>query len=148
VRARTLGWLLLALAAGCSDLRDFRGSWRGERIGTAPSLLVGNLGDGVAELSISALDRHGLHGHLTIAGISDSALDSMPGAEADVLAGMTFDGSPLRVYLGFAATQTGEDALAVVSLYSDSRVELRVLRGGPSPIYGIFALRRDDEPSL
>ena len=43
------------------------------------------------------------------------------------------------------ATDGGGDALVVVSLYPDDRVELRVLRGGPSPLYGIFALRHTDD---
>lgn len=117
-------------------------------MGSDASLLVGVLGGNVAELSIDELDRHGLSGHLRIAGqpggdgTFDAPLVSVPGAEADVLAGLTFDGAPLRVYLGFVEPAAGDSALAVVSLYDDSRVELRVLRGSPNPLYGIFALAR------
>lgn len=127
---------------GCSDLRDYRGTWRGERVGDDPVLLVGQLGNDVAELTIDSLDRHGLQGRLVIDGVVDSPIASLPGAEADVLAGMTFDGSPLRVYLGFADLLEGEDALAVISLHEDNRVDLRMLRGGASPLYAIFALGR------
>ncbi len=134
--------LAALLAGGCTDLRDFRGSWQGERVGEAPVLSVGALGDDVARLSISSLDRHGLHGHLIIDGAVDSAIDSLPGAEADVLAGITFDGAPLRVYLGFADLIEGEDAMAVISLYEDDRVDLRMLRGGAAPLYAIFTLGR------
>lgn len=142
-----------AALTGCADLREFRGTWRGERVGSDPSLLVGALGDNVAELVIESLDRHGLAAHLRIEGPAgrdgrfDVALASVPGAEADVLAGMTFDGAPLRTYLSFVepVEGTGGSALAVVSLYDDERVELRLLRGGASPLYGIFALRRGDE---
>lgn len=117
-------------------------------MGSDASLLVGVLGGNVAELSIDELDRHGLSGHLRIAGqpggdgTFDAPLVSVPGAEADVLAGLTFDGAPLRVYLGFVEPAAGDSALAVVSLYDDSRVELRILRGSPNPLYGIFALAR------
>ncbi len=128
--------------AGCSDLRDYRGTWRGERVGDDPVLLVGPLGNDVAELTIESLDRYGLQGRLVIDGVVDSAIASLPGAEADVLAGMTFDGSPLRVYLGFADLNEGDDALAVISLHEDDRVDLRMLRGGASPLYAIFALGR------
>lgn len=140
-----------AALVGCTDVREFRGAWRGERVGSDPSLLVGSLGDNVAELTIESLDRHGLIGHLRIDGAAgregqfDAPLASVPGAEADVLAGMTFDGAPLRTYLSFVepVEATGGSALAVVSLY-DERVELRLLRGGTMPLYGIFALRRDE----
>lgn len=133
---------LAALAAGCTDLRDFRGSWQGPRVGEAPVLRVGALGSEVAQLSISSLDRHGLHGRLIIDGAVDSALASLPGAEADVLAGMTFDGAPLRVYLSFAELAEGDAAMTVISLYEDDRVDLRMLRGGAAPLYAIFALER------
>lgn len=156
MRASRSGLALIWLAAafaGCADVRDFRGTWRGPRVGADPALLVGTLGDNVAELRIDELDRHGLAGHLRIAGavgegggagLFDAPLVSVPGAEADVLAGLTFDGAPLRVYLGFVEAASGGSALAVVSLYDDSRVELRLLRGAPASLYGIFALRRDD----
>lgn len=144
---------LAAALAGCADLREFRGTWRGDRVGSDPALLVGSLGDNVAELAIESLDRHGLVGHLRIAGAAgrdgqfDAPLASVPGAEADVLAGMTFDGAPLRTYLSFVdpVEPAGGSALAVVSLYDDERVELRVLRGGATPLYGIFALRRSGD---
>jgi hypothetical protein len=34
----------------------------------------------------------------------------------------------------------GGDALALIALYDDRRVEVRVLRGGTTPLYAIFAL--------
>lgn len=143
-----LGFCCLAAALGCGDLREFHGTWRGPRVGADPALLVGALGDGVVQLTIAKVDRNGLHGRVQIAGVVDSPIDSIPGAEADVLAGMTFDGSPLRVYLAFAEFRPTGSALVVISLYDDHRVELRLIRGSESPIYAIFALQRDQEPSL
>lgn len=128
--------------AGCNDLRDFRGSWQGSRVGDNPRVTVGAVGDGPAELTVTSLDRHGLHGRLLISGAVDAPIDSLPGAEADALAGMTFDGSPLRVYLGFADMAEGDDALTVISLHEDDRIDLRMLRGGATPLYAIFSLER------
>ncbi len=154
VAALAFAAALVALSAGCNDLRDFRGTWEGARISgdtfnAEEVLRVGSIG-GVpssaplpATLTISSLDRHGLRGALTI-GTVETSVQSLAGAEADVLAGMTFDGSPLRVYLGFVAISSddGGDATAIISLYEDDRVDLRLLRGGPSPLYAIYALER------
>lgn len=133
---------LLVLAA-CNDLRGFEGAWHGTRVGDAAVLTVGP-GSGCA-LDIGHSDRHGLVGEITITGLVDHApFTSVPGAEADVLSNMSFDGSPLRVYVGFLAiSDGGGDAFAFVALYDDRRVEVRVLRGGPQPLYGIYALAQD-----
>ncbi len=134
-----LATFLVALAA-CNDLRGFEGGWKGPRVGDAPVLTVGPGSD--AQLQIDRVDRHGLAGEITIAGLVDhTAFQSVPGAEADVLSDMTFGGSPLRVYLGFVAIPDGGgQALAMVALYDDRRVEVRVLRGGTQSLYGIYAL--------
>ena len=133
------------LLVGCSDLRDFRGSWHGPRVGEAAVVRVGIDDAATARLVIEDLDAHGLTGALTIGGVVTGApLASLPGAEADALAGMTFTGAPLRVYLAFVAIPDGGgDALALVALYDDRRIEVRVLRGGSHPLYAIFALTED-----
>jgi hypothetical protein len=143
-RAACLALLALVALASCNDLRDFRGSWAGPRVGDAPPLRVG-VGDGAtATLDIASLDLHGLAGTLSVTGlVTAAAFEPVPGAEADVLAGITYDGSPLRVYLGFVPVDDGAgDATAVVSLYDEDRVEVRLLRGGSAPVYAIFALTR------
>jgi hypothetical protein len=141
---RVVALLCAVVAIGCNDVRDFRGSWAGRRVGDAAPLRVGVADDAGATLSLDALDRTGLAGTLAIDGlVAGAPIASVPGAEADVLAGMSFDGSPLRVYLGFVAIDDGAgDALAVISLYDDDRVEVRLVRGAPAPIYAIFALER------
>ena len=49
--------------------------------------------------------------------------------------------SPLRVYLAFVPMTDGlGDALVVIGLYDNHRVDLRVMRQGTSPLYVIFAL--------
>jgi|RhiMetdeSRZDD1v2_1073273.scaffolds.fasta_scaffold1576761_1 hypothetical protein len=136
--------LVTAAVAACSDLRDYRGAWQGHRIGDSPALRVG-LPEAVdATLTISGIDHHGMRARLTVPGvIGDAGVESLAGAEADALSGMTFPGDPLRVYLSFVATTDGGgDVLAVIALYDDDRVELRVLRGGAQPVYGVFALDR------
>ena len=134
--------LLLLLVGACNDVREFEGTWIGPRVGDAAVLHVGVGMTATADLAIDGIDTHGIRGHLTISGLVDNAeYTSIEGAEADVLSGMTFDGSPARVYLAFfAVPDAGGEALAVIALYDDKRVEVRVLRGGAQPLYGIFSL--------
>ncbi len=138
MRCATL--VLVTLLAGCNDLRDFRGTWEGTRVGDAPVLRVG-AGDR-ASLTIDNIDAHGLAGRLAIEGLlPEQAFESLPGAEADAVANMTFAGAPLRIYLAFVPIPDGGgEALALIALYDDRRIEVRVLRGGSSPLYAIFAL--------
>jgi hypothetical protein len=133
--------LVLLTLLACDDLRGFEGTWRGPRVGAAPALQVG-VGDATATLAVDSVTAHGLAARLTIPGlVPETSITTMPGAEADVLAGLTFAGAPLRVYLAFAAVPDGGgEALVVVALYDDRRIEVRLLRGGTAPLYGIFAL--------
>lgn len=143
MRWATLAIFAIALAGtGCNDLREFRGEWRGPRVGDAPVVRVGVGPAAIATLTIDDLDTHGLHGELSISGVvTNATVDSLPGAEADALAGMTFTGAPLRVYLAFVAIPDGGgEALALIALFDDHRVEARILRGGGVPLYAIFAL--------
>jgi hypothetical protein len=134
--------VLAVIAAGCSDLRDYRGAWSGPRVGEAPVVRVGVGSSASAQLTIEDIDSHGLRGRLSIDGVVTGAIvESLPGAEADALADMTFAGAPLRVYLAFVAIPDGGgEALALIALYDDHRIEARVLRGGATPLYAIFAL--------
>jgi hypothetical protein len=149
---RTVRWTTLVvvatLVAGCSDLRDFRGEWDGDRVGTAEVVKVGAPQANRATLVIDDIDTHGLAGTLTIRGVvTDAPVATVPGAEADALAGITFSGAPLRVYLAFVAIPDGNgDALVVIALYDHRRVEVRVLRGGTSPLYAIYALTDEEVP--
>ena len=136
---------ILVLCAGCLDLRDFDGEWTGQRVGEAPAVRVGFAPSATADVTIHRIDSKGLDATLTTTdGVFDgAAIAPIPGAEADVLAGITFDGSPSRVYLAFVATSDGGGpATAVIAIYDDRRVELRVLRGGETPLYGIFLMRQ------
>jgi hypothetical protein len=138
VRWATL--VLLTLVA-CNDLRAFRGTWSGPRVGDV-ELLRHNVNSASASLSIDDISSHGLTARLTVEGLfREATITSLEGAEADVLAGITFSGAPLRVYLAFVPVPDGGgDALVVVALYEDRRVDVRLLRGGTAPLYGIFAM--------
>jgi hypothetical protein len=130
---------LLALVA-CNDIREFEGTWHGARVGDNPVLYTGLNPTSECDLEITGIDAHGLRGTLTIAGLIDAApIVSAEGAEADALSSMTFAGSPLRVYIAFADAPDGP-LTVLVALYDKRRVEVRVLRGGTKPVYGIFAL--------
>lgn len=149
MRRATVVLLLLAMVAACNDLRDFRGSWTGTRVGDAAPLRMGLDGVTTAALAIDDISVHGLAGRLAIAGLlPETSIASVEGAEADALSGLTFSGGPLRAYLAFADVPDGGGAaLVVVALYDDHRVEVRLLRGGPRPLYGIFALTEASEPT-
>jgi hypothetical protein len=134
-------FVAIAIAgAACNDLRDFRGTWEGPRVGDSPVLRVG-LGDN-AQLFVDRIDAHGIAGRLAVSGLMPpTEFASVPGVEADALANLTFAGAPLRVYLAFVPVPDGAgDGTLVIALYDDDRVEVRLLRGGPRPLYAIFAL--------
>ncbi len=111
-------------------------------MGDTPIVKVGVRDGAHAQLTIDDIDSHGLRARLTIDGlVSGGLVESLPGAEADALANMTFAGSPLRVYLAFVAIPDGGgEALVLIALYDDHRIEARVLRGGTTPLYAIFAM--------
>jgi hypothetical protein len=133
--------LVLLMLVACDDLRGFTGTWQGPRVGDAAVLRVG-VSDATATLQVDQITAHGLAARLAVSGLlPETPITSLAGAEADVLSGMTFAGAPLRVYLAFTPVPDGGgEALVVVALYDDRRIEVRLLRGGTAPLYGIFAL--------
>jgi len=139
--------ILVALAAGCTDSHDFLGRWRGVQVGDAAVLQVGVTHKAPASLDVDDIDTHGLRGRLSVDGLTEgAAVRSIPGAEADVLAGVTFDGAPLRVYFAFVPiADGGGDATAVIALF-EQRIDVRLLRGGTKPIYAIFSLADRSTP--
>lgn len=138
---------LLAVAmitlGACTDVREYDGRWSGPRVGDAPALQLGVAHDATATLTIAQVDRLGLTGTLDVTGLCvGAAVAPLAGAEADRLASLTFAGAPLRVYLANVVTiDGGGDALAMIALFDDRRVEVRLIRGGARPVYAIFDLR-------
>jgi len=137
----------LVALSGCQDLRDFAGTWSGPRVGGEH--VRRGFGTGAsATLEVDGIDLDGISARLSTNDdrFGRATIVAVPGAEADVLTSMTFDGSPLRVFLAFAETRDGGgDATAFISLYSDDRIELRLLRGGDDPLYGIFTLTQTSD---
>ena len=136
-----------ATLIGCVDVRDFEGTWTGTRVGDAEPLRIGFADEVGAVLIIEDADMRSLRAQLTLGNdlISGATIQQIPGTQADVLSEITFAGAPSQVYMAFAATtDSGGDAMVMVALYNDSRVEVRVLRGGARPLYGIFLLWRED----
>lgn len=138
---------LLGAVIGCTDIRDFEGRWSGPRVGDAPVLRVGFAETASATLVIDEVDLNRLRGSLTTSGdeFATSVIQELPSAEADSLSELTYEsGQPARIYVTLvAATDGGGDATAFVSLHREDRVELRLVRGGSSPLYGVFFLERD-----
>ena len=135
--------LTLSLAAGCEDLRQFSGQWSG-RISPDPNHQHGF--DPMARLDadVGSVSRYGIDLTLTLPGATDpSRFELIRYAAQDVLADLRLPGDPLRTYLGFIRA-TGQDALlAVVSLYAEGRIEVRLIRGAQAT-YGVFLLERPD----
>ena len=138
--------MLIVLAGACNDVHGFEGTWTGPRVGTAASLDINVAPNATATLTIDQLDLHSISGELSIQGlVTNAPFSSIAGAEADVLSGITFAGAPSRVFLAFVPIPDGHgEALAVIALYDDKRVELRVLRGGNQALYGIFSLSQGE----
>ena len=147
-RYALLAAVVLSLT-GCDDLRGFEGQWSGVRAGSAQPLLVGLSAQTTARLVIDEATGDSFRARLTIGEdvVREAAIQPIPGAEADALKHLSFDGSPARVYLAHAATNDGGgDLLLVISLHSEGRVELRAIRGGQAPIYALFVLYRQSTP--
>ena len=133
--------LVLLLLLGCTDLREFRGTWAGPRIGNAAALHTGVLGT-TAQLIIDHIDGHSFAARLGVDGLfPPTPISSIPGVEADALSDLTFTGDPLKVYLSFVTVPDNHgDGLLVIALFDDHRIEVRLIRGGGFPLYGIWSM--------
>jgi hypothetical protein len=133
--------LVLLLLLGCTDLREFRGTWDGHRVGDAPALHTGISGT-TSQLIIDHIDGHSFAARLAVDGLFPATpISSIPGAEADVLSDITFTGDPLKVYLSFVPVPDAHgDGLLVIALFDDRRIEVRLIRGGGFPLYGIWSM--------
>jgi len=136
---------LVTLVGSCLDLRELSGEWRGARIGEAEELRVGFDDEVTLSLSIAAASQNSIEATASTSDglLANARVAPVPGAEADVLSRTDFEGSPERVYFCFVeTTDGGGDALALVAVFDDKRIEVRLLRGGGTPLYGIFPLHR------
>ncbi len=107
--------------------------------------------DASATLEIESMDLTRVRGTLTITGttpmedvFSAAPIQELAAAEADVLSELTFtSGQPARVFVTLVPAADGAgDGVTFLSLHREDRIELRILRGGNAPLYGIFHLER------
>ena len=144
---RRRGLLLAAtllLVGGCEDLRQFSGPWAGP-ISRDPNHQHGFERNATLAITVGGVTRYGLDMTLTLPGAAGtSRFEPIRHAVQDVLADMRLPGDPLRTYLGFVRSTGAEPFLAVVSLYSEGRIEIRLIRG-PDAAYGVFMLSRPDD---
>lgn len=123
---------VLLLLAGCQDLHDFQGNWHGV-VSSDPNLSVG-VGQPPAQptvdLTISYADHTRLSGT-----INAMPFASFKYAAADALAEVRVGGDALRSYFGSLGT-----TLAIVSLFPDQRVEVRLIQG--DQLFAVYDLRR------
>jgi hypothetical protein len=133
--------LLLLLAAGCEDIRRFEGVWVGP-VSADPAHQQGFSQEAFLRANIGTVSRTAID--LTIdLPQANTALRFEPIRHAtdDALGDLRLDGEPLRTFLGFLRPPTGEPYLAVVSLFAEDRVDVRIIRG-PDEAYGVFTLKR------
>ena len=118
----------LLLLVGCQDLHDFQGDWRGS-ISADPNLSAGAPVQTV-NLTVASVD------HTQITGtFNGSTLTTLKGASADVLAEVRVGRDALRTYFTYA-----EGVWAIVSLFPDQRIEVRVIAGDSLYLYDLRRL--------
>jgi len=138
---------LLASNAGCTDIRDYEGTWTGGIV-TNPTLRDGFDANTLITLEISRIDRSDMDGRVTLgpaqdvtAGFTDATLIPVSRAGSDVLGDLTFDGDPIATYLFHLAPDDPDEehATVLISAHPNHRLEVRIFR---HDLYGVFRLRR------
>ncbi|HEY0710580.1 MAG TPA: hypothetical protein VGG33_27495 [Polyangia bacterium] len=142
-RRLSAGVLALGLlSVACQDLREFSGTWHGA-VSADPALAHGFAPAATVTAEVTSISREGIDLQLSLPGNRPARFVPIKRAAGDVLADVQMPGEPLRTFFGFAV-ETDPAApgyLAIISLYSDSRMELRLIRGADEA-YGVFALRK------
>jgi hypothetical protein len=128
------------LAAGCEDIRRLEGDWSGPVSGD-PAHRQGFSADTVMRATVIAVSRRAIEMTVDLPPLGPLPFQPIRHAADDALGDMRLDGEPLRTFLGYLRPATGEPFLVVVSLFSEDRIDVRVIRG-PDESYGVFALRR------
>jgi hypothetical protein len=136
--------LALLGAAGCEDIRRLEGEWSGP-VSADPAHRQGFSADAMMRATVKTVSRRAIE--MTIELPPEGPLPFLPIRHAtdDVLGDMRLDGEPLRTFLGYLRPAAGEPFLAVVSLFSEDRIDVRIIRG-PDETYGVFPLRRPHAP--
>ena len=131
----------LLFCASCEDLRGYAGTWQG-RVSSDPALRHGVAADVEARVVIEQVSRDVLEANVEWpVGAAPLRFARIESARGDALSEMRLPGEPLRSYLGWLEPANAPPFLAVVSLYGEERIELRVIRGRDET-YAVFALAR------
>ena len=136
-----LGLVLVLAVAGCEDIRRFEGVWAGP-VSSDPAHQQG-FGDGAfLRATVGPVSRTSIDLTLDLPQSSGPLrFEPIRHAADDALGDLRLEGEPLRTFLGFVSPPGGQPYLAVVSLFAEDRIDVRIIRG-PDEAYGVFTLRR------
>jgi hypothetical protein len=141
-----LGFAALALAggvvaAGCEDIRHFEGTWVGP-VSADPAHQQGFGADAFLRANITSVSRASIAMTIDLPqAAAPLTFEPIRHAADDALGEMRLDGEPLRTFLGFLRPTDGLPILAVVSLFAEDHIDIRLIRG-PDEAYGVFSLKR------
>ena len=135
--------LILALAAGCEDIRRFEGEWQGP-VAKDPAHQQGFDAGATLHATVVTASRRALQMTVVLPGQpAPLPFEPIRHASDDALGELRLDGEPLRTFLGYVRPTGEQPYLAVVSLFAEDRIDVRLIRG-PDEAYCVFALRRPD----
>ena len=141
------GVLAFPALGGCTDIRDYDGTWHGSIVQNQ-YLRKGFDSSSEVTLHVTKIDRGSLVGYFTLepgsdstSGFQDATLIPVEQANNDSIGDLHFDGDPIATYLFFASPvdTTEASAMVIISAHSGKKMEMRLLR---HDLYGIFRLTR------
>lgn len=122
-------------------MQDFVGVWQGP-ISPDPQLQQGFGSQASLALTVTALEGGEAQMIAQVPGIeAPLRYEAIRRAPADALGAMSLPGDSLRSYMGYLRPPGQEPYLIVVTLFSQSRIEARLIRG-PDDAYGVFRLQK------
>jgi hypothetical protein len=136
-----LALTLLLLFAGCEDIRRFEGVWAGP-VSADPAHQQGFGNTAFLRANVGTVSRTSIQLSIDLPeGSGPLPFQPIQHAADDALGDLRLEGEPLRTFLGYLRPATGEPYLAVVSLFAEDRIDVRIIRGA-NESYGVFTLRR------
>jgi hypothetical protein len=133
--------IALLLAAGCEDIRRFEGTWVGP-VSSDPAHQQGFGGTAFLRATVTRASRTAIEASIELPQAGTSVrFEPIRHASDDALGNLRLEGEPLRTFLGFLRPADGSSYLAVMSLFAEDRIDVRLIRG-PDDAYGVFSLRR------
>lgn len=140
--------VMAGLACGCEDIRRFSGRWQGP-VSSDPNHAIGFQAGDVATVDVETVTRVAVQLTVALPRLAGPmTFEPIRHAADDALGQMRLEGEPLRSFLGYLQPPDAgpgeprpEPYLAVVSLFAEDRIDLRVIRR-PDETYGVFELYR------